>query len=193
MGYLVPCFRRKAMSLRESPRSFKIKYLVRLVSLFAPGTIKDFRLLMQSSLSDSNPSKILVKQSYILLVWFYYLTSANGDGCNDGDTANVPGFFIFPRKVTKFTLIKAPMAHKTFSQEQFEFSTYKFSLSLSVPSGKNCLNSKGSMPQVLIYLKGLNLFYGTNLLFLKNFITVVHIVDTKYFSCNHFFNLTHLK
>ena len=84
------------------------------------------------------------------------------------------------------------MAHKTFSQEQFEFSTYKFSLSLSVPSGKNCLISKDSMPRVLTYLKGLNLFYGTNLLFLKNFVTVVCVVDTKYFSYNYFVNSARL-
>jgi len=60
--------------------------------------------------------KILVKQSYVLLVWFFYLTSV----CRG--QAYIPGFFVYSNRVTGFTILKAPMAHKTFSQEQIAFS-----------------------------------------------------------------------
>jgi len=55
--------------------------------------------------------KILGKQSYVLLVWFFYLTSV----CRS--QASILGFFVYPKRVTEFTILKAPTAHKTFSQE----------------------------------------------------------------------------
>lgn len=195
MGYLTPCLKKKKLSFFKLGHSFKITYLLRFASLFSPSTIKDFRLLIHSSagnlrnpFSDASVSKILVKQSYVLLVWFYYLTSSSRITHEEGDTVQIPGFFIFPKRVTKFTLIKSPMAHKTFSQEQFSFSTYKFSLGLTVDTGQVALSQKDSMPFILRYLAGLNLFYGTNLLFLKNFIAIVPVQDKLYFSAYLFFN-----
>ena len=40
-----------------------------------------------------------------------------------------PSFFIHPQRRTRQTFIKAPMAHKTFSQEQFQSKFYTLSIS----------------------------------------------------------------
>lgn len=61
---------------------------------------------------------------------------ANGDNDSKSLTRNkseksVPSFFIYPSRLYKFTTIKSPMAHKTFSQEQFLCKNYKLSISFS--------------------------------------------------------------
>lgn len=161
-------------------------------SLFSPGTIKNFRLFMRSmpSLSGSrnDTSKILVKQSYVLLVWFFYLTSLSNPQLANKDKTSIPGFFIYPKKVTKFTILKAPMAHKTFSQEQISFSSYSFSLTLILELHSPTPCRKVAVVYFLDYFKGLNLFYGTNMLFLKNFKILFLISDSRFFSYYHFSN-----
>lgn len=194
MYSLTPCLRKKRLALRQTT-AHRVSYSIRLVSLFAPSTIRDLRLLFHSTpkLSDKNGGtpKILLKQSYILLVWFYYLTAAYSDK-EEGDAIPVPGFFIFPKKSTKFTLLKAPMAHKTFSQEQFVFVTYRFSLTLNVDLKCSPPSQKDLAVAILSYFDGLHLFYGTNMLFLRNFTVLFLIGDRSYFSY-YFFTKTFLR
>lgn len=49
----------------------------------------------------------------MLLTWAYYLTASKNK------TFKKPSISIKPIKQSKFTSLKAPMAHKTFSQEQY--------------------------------------------------------------------------
>jgi hypothetical protein len=92
-----------------------------------------------------------------------------------------PTFFIKPLMRTRFTMLKAPMAHKTFSQEQFLYSFYNlkvfFRFNLPTPEhnkmyaesvldGGKVLN----VNQVLFLLLNLSndtFFFETNLFFLQ--------------------------
>lgn len=123
------------------------KHSLRFATIYLPGTLKDIRLyfrkeLCSDSLLDYNYNqKILIKQSYMLLIWFYYLTSSlstkKKDDSNTKDSAldeiedeviNIPKFFIYPKNNYKTTIQKAPMAHKTFSQEQYMVRYYTISI-----------------------------------------------------------------
>ena len=120
-------------------------------TLYLPGTIKDIRLYFRASSSPNSyldmnyKKKIVVKQSYILLVWMSYLVNSFKDYNTDNNLQNnsdlyynskesseIPSFFIYPRSNYKTTIQKAPMAHKTFSQEQYMIRFYKLSIAFNV-------------------------------------------------------------
>ena len=44
------------------------------------------------------------------------------------DNQKIPSFYIHKKHQTKMTKLKTPMAHKTFSQEQFIFKFYTLSI-----------------------------------------------------------------
>ena len=69
--------------------------------------------------------KLFVKQSYLLMTWVWYIQQKH--------TSSIKPSFVFkPTKLNKLTLIKSPMAHKTFSQEQFQFKFYSLLISFSL-------------------------------------------------------------
>jgi hypothetical protein len=90
-----------------------------------------------------------------------------------------PGFFIYPKKQYKFTNLKAPMAHKTFSQEQYMFKFYYLSISFKVTSGQQLLSINKSL-YFLLSQRRFYAFYGTNLFFLKRFTLVVSAMDRQF-------------
>ena len=201
MRYLLCCRKKKLLN----PRNFfkhRVLYSMKFSSLLSPGTIKNFRLFMRSlspahnyknNQTGSSGSKILIKQSYVLLVWFFHLTSLHNTKAASKDKVIIPGFFIYPKKVTKFTILKAPMAHKTFSQEQISFSSYSFSLTLFLELQSPTAPSKDAATGLLDYFGGLSLFYGTNMLFLKNFRVIFLIKDSHFFSYYGFLRQTILR
>jgi len=81
-----------------------------------------------------------------------------------------------------FTLVKAPMAHKTFSQEQYAFKSYSISISFRFPLGLNTPS-----PDDAFYLtKSVHLYsalFETNLFFLQKiqFTTPASAGDDGYF------------
>ena len=90
-------------------------------SLFSPGTFKNLSLYYSgNSGTNSKMKKILLKQSYLLISWFKYTSYRKNESAS---------IFILPVRTKKTTKIKAPMAHKTFSQEQYLFKFYKVVLS----------------------------------------------------------------
>jgi hypothetical protein len=80
--------------------------------------------------------------------------------------------FILPKKTYKLTLLKSPMAHKTYSQEQFKLSTFKLVLNYKITYNKSM--APKNVISVLLFIKkyqsSINSFrfIGTNLLYLKN-------------------------
>lgn len=132
-------------------------------TLYLPGTIKDIRLYFRATTSPNSyldmnyKKKIVVKQSYILLVWMNYLVNSFKDSQNKStevsttidnlkENPKIPAFFIYPRCNYKTTIQKAPMAHKTFSQEQYMIRFYKLSITFNVDLSlfleKNKLSTK---------------------------------------------------
>lgn len=150
-----------ALKLPKSS-SFKPRYMFNFISLFSPSSLKNIRLLTASNYrgnfetpgsslflpkSKVNFTKIFVKQSYLLLVWVSYLSkyfgtsfaSTGSSQPKNSSSNSKPGISLLPKKKTKLTFLKTPMAHKTFSQEQVSFEFFKISI-VFTPDSSNSRN-----------------------------------------------------
>ena len=168
--------------------SAKIQHTIKFGSIFAPDSLRGINLLFRSSsaynsLLTNKPSrKILVKQSYIFMVWVNYLCNQNSEYNPVGKN---PAFFVYPKKNYKTTITKAPMAHKTYSQEQFMIRFYNFSITFySDCSGGNseALNSINKSIYFTHLLKGAVPFIGTNMLFISKYSLIFNAKDSLFFS-----------
>lgn len=114
------------------------------------------------SLRKSGFSRILVKNSYILFTWFYYLNSFTSKSQSGVfNSSSVPSFFVKPKKTHKITIIKAPIAHKTFSQEQYRFRFYSFFFIFSFQNYSK-LNSVNCALALANFLRNSFFFFETN-------------------------------
>lgn len=162
-----------------------------------PSSFKDITLFFRQSLTYNSSlikkpnKKILVKQSYIFLMWINYFLklNINKDTINNNTSSpssikkKIPSFFIHPCRNYKTTITKAPMAHKTFSQEQFMIRYYKLSLSFKIkissflqPNNINKIIFFSNMLQKNIP------FVGTNMLFLHRYSILFYSHDYRFFS-----------
>lgn len=178
----------------------QLSYTFRFTSLFSPGTINSLRLYRRIfSLSEGresnvlSESKILVKQSYLILVWFFYISSGISMSYGSDTPAfkdfNPPAFFIYPKKRSFFTILKAPMAHKTFSQEQFKFQYYTYSITITPPPLQAETGARFPRESIIFFLnffRGLQFLSGTNMLLLTTFSTSFFIIDSSFFSFHSF-------
>lgn len=187
----------------EKASYFKNKHFLQhklvFATIYTPFTVKNMTLLFKqsslyhSSLSKKPLKKVLVKQSYVLLMWVSYLSLKNtrksftvscASGTNNvnneknSDTPKLrkrPSLFIKPFRNYKTTITRAPMAHKTFSQEQFMVRYYRLNLSFTTS-----LFKKDEFPKKLsidlnssfyfaLKLKLVNPLLSTNMLMLHNY------------------------
>ena len=90
-----------------------------------PRTTYRFRFI--AALPPSAATQLYVKQLYLLLLWVYYMFE---------QWAAAPAycFFVYPRIRQIYTFFKAPMAHKTYSKEQFYLQYYQFQLVVQAPT-----------------------------------------------------------
>lgn len=97
------------------------------------------------------------------------------------DNQKTPSFFIHKRLQTKSTKLKTPMAHKTYSQEQFTSRSYNLSISFQSKyiSKKKSLNVNSSI-FLALNLRNNSPFFNTNLLFLKYIKFSYSASDQKY-------------
>lgn len=157
-------------------------YKFRFVSLIPPFLINDLRLSTLPSHTYSNSNKnLLLKQSYLLFTWFHYLKNSRLSKSNRA--RSVIKFSFLPTTRSVYTLIKAPMAHKTNSKEQYVFQTFHFKTSI-----KTYFNVKikpSSINQALYVLfmtRQMFPFFETNLLLLKNFSIIISFNDRRFFN-----------
>jgi len=150
-----------------------LHYNFKFASIISPGSLKNMTLAGRPSNPRSN-NNLYIKQSYVLLTWMTYirevqLTQTKKKKNDDSDdSAPTPAFFVYPKKTSKLTFLKAPMAHKTFSQEQFLNKSYQMSISFNTNFRNNSLiNSVNNSIFVSLYLRNNYLPVETNLLFLK--------------------------
>jgi len=180
---------KKVNKLKNSRIKTSTSYTVKLVSLITPLSVKNSSLYALN-LSDSTTfkkNKLVLKQSYILLIWFNRVRKGSSE-LQD----LVPTFSFLPKKITKLTKIKAPMAHKTFSQEQFKFSYYQLVISFkSKSSGQFYVNNlrvldMNSLYYLLLSLKYVNIPLGTNMLSTKSFAFEVTFFPKKFLIYKNF-------
>lgn len=96
-----------------------------------------------------------------------------------------PSLFVQPIKRRRFTIIKAPMAHKTFSQEQYLFQTYR--LTVAFKSAQKVLGLKPPTinQSIALLLKSRQVAQGaheTNLLTVSRIRASASASDSNYFS-----------
>ena len=121
-------------------------------SIFNPSCLLNLRLLSSSSIiSNQNQfkfKKILVKQSYLLLLWVKLIAHGN----------KKQSMICLPRKRSShFTKNKSPMAQKTYSQEQFTFKLYKYAFSKTKIRVESFLSNENLL-SVIIYSRSSNYF-----------------------------------
>lgn len=142
-----------------------MNYSLKFSTLIIPGTLTNLSLLNNVNSKSIKHKKLLVKQSYLLLIWLLYI---QGTYSELNDNQKTPSFFIHKRSQSKSTKLKTPMAHKTYSQEQFTFRSYNLSISFKTKYNNTWrLSSVNSSVFVALNLRKNSPFFNTNLLFLK--------------------------
>jgi hypothetical protein len=182
-----------------------IKHTLKFGSLFIPSTLKDISLFFRSSnrfgdtLLGKPNKRILVKQSYIFLIWIHFLMNRKTsddtitlqqEGASTSSKLTYPSFFIYPFRNYKTTITRSPMAHKTYSQEQFLVRFYRLSVSFNTPLiDNNNPNSKFNFLDnlnksfIFVHFLRKNMPYlGTNMLFLHKYTISFYSVDPTFFN-----------
>ena len=187
------------ISVKKTTKTNLVQHTLKFSSLFAPHSLKEISLLFRNStkynslLVNKPNKKILVKQSYIFLIWISYLSQSGDSTTSDKkegkSKAGCPSFFIYPFRNYKTTITKAPMAHKTYSQEQFMMRFYKFSISFysnNSVSGhfgdKSYLSGLDKILYFSHFVRRDMPYVGTNMLFLSKYTVVFYSIDSSFFS-----------
>lgn len=158
-----------------------INFTFSFISLISPFILNNIRFSFNT---NNIQKKILLKQSYILLTWFYYLTFIEQTVNNK----NKLKFFICPVKIQKFTLTKAPMAHKNWSKEQYKFQYFNFIINFNVfLKDDNNVNSLNKCLLFIFLTKKTFPQFETNLFFLKNIKIYLYLQDLIFFNYYKFF------
>ena len=167
-----------------------VTYNFMFISLISPLLLNNLRLsTISSNITSSRKTKLLIKQSYLILTWFYYLTISTTLNKKD---LNSLKFSCLPLKSKSYTLTKAPMAQKTRSKEQFNFKFYVFKVSVNTKLANDYLLK--SLDQTLLaflVMKSVFPVFETNLLFLKSYTLNLRFLDNTFFNY-HTFLLTPL-
>lgn len=156
----------KEQKKKEMP-SF-LKYSVSFVSLVSPLSFKKthFNSTYSQKLNKTN-NKALFKKSYTILTWFYYLTFVS---LKKNKKINI-NVFVKPKKKKIFTSLKAPMAHKNNSKEQYKFLFYSYTVSFKSNFDKNEAITNNSVIKNYLFfwtVKKQLLPFDTNVFFLKS-------------------------
>lgn len=123
------------------------------------------------------------KKVYTMLTWLYYMSFCKS---KNAKTKRI-WFAVLPRRTTRYTLTKAPMAHKTFSQEQFQFQFYRCRVSVNAQMVNKARCSSLAETQVpMLVIKESFPFFETNLLFLKKATIRINLPLSNFYSLNSF-------
>ena len=157
-------------------------YKFRFTSLIAPYLLTNLRLDdITLTPSTALKSTMLLKQSYLLFTWFYYLKESRN--ISKSSSKGVIKFTFLPTRHKNYTLTKAPMAHKTNSKEQFTFRFFNFNV--SIKTRLNQASTASSFDQTLLTLfviKESFPFFETNLLFLKTYTVLLNSFGGSFFN-----------
>ena len=159
-------------------------YTLYFTSIITPYKINNIRLIFYKVSSKIQIKtlikKLFIKQSYLILTWFWYIQLKN-----NVNKILKPSFVFKPTKKYKITLLKAPMAHKTFSQEQIKFQYFSLTISFKINMNINKINfSLNTLNKVLVLLLQLRQtipFIETNFFILTRFKFSIYLRDKIYF------------
>ena len=118
---------------------------------------------------ETKARKVLIKKSYLMLTWFYYMQVTQAKKPTNSTQFKV-SIAILPSKRKLYTLTKAPMAHKTNSKEQFQFKFYFYKISVKTyfsERNSTLLSDRHSNALFGVRVKRSFPFFETNVMFLK--------------------------
>jgi len=144
------------------PIDLSVEYNFLFVSWVAP------HLLFNQSRASLQKRRVRagarMKKAYTMLTWLYYLTFTL-----DRQAENrIVKFSFLPRRRSMYTLTKAPMAHKTFSKEQFKFQLHKCKVSIRTElKNHRLVECFSGLQAALLITKSTFPCLETNTLFLK--------------------------
>jgi hypothetical protein len=152
-------------------------------TLITPYKIVNIRLIFNNLTSETKKNKfnkLFIKQSYLLLTWFWYIKKKH----NINNLVQ-PSFVYKPTKKYRITFLKTPMAHKTFSQEQVKLQYFllqiTFKILLPVTYFKDNLLDINKMLYLILHLRQNIPFVETNLFLLKRFKISFSCIDNQLF------------
>lgn len=160
-------------NINKKPLSCFIK--LSFESNFNPSNLSNIRLLSSASSISKNGQfrlkRILLKQSYLMITWLQGLNHKN----------KVAISFMPAKKSLPLTKTKAPMAHKTHSQEQFTFKVYRYSSSRIPVQLKNTVAfAPDSSLSALLSLRGLDFGLGSSFAFVRNITKTLEVRTSKF-------------
>lgn len=147
----------------------KIVYILKFSSLINISSLQFATLLTQKS-NFSNKSKLFLKQSYMILMWLTYFNNKSRK------------YIVLPKIRKRLTITKSPMAHKTFSQEQLQWSKNKIIMK-HINTANSYKASEFDYTKILhlISEKNSNKFFNTNLLHINLLKKRYKFVEKTYF------------
>lgn len=133
---------------------------------------------------NTNDKKIFIKQSYMLMTWFFYISQLSFN--NNKKRMKIA---MLPKKKKIFTLTKSPIAHKNWSKEQYTFQYYTFRISFKTnfKTFTGVPSTNAALLFTLLTKKSLP-YFETNLLFLKSFNLIFYYKDFIFFNYYFFLN-----
>lgn len=157
-------------------------YKFRFTSLIPPYLLPQLRMSKVSfQPSTVGKSHILLKQSYLLFTWFYYLKESRISP--DSKVVHILKFAFLPTRHSLYTLTKAPMAHKTNSKEQYTFRVFQFKASVKVYfTDASCVTSYSNALSLFWVARRIFPVFETNLLLLKSCQVLLKFNDSTFFS-----------
>jgi hypothetical protein len=182
---------KKKFLLAQPDNRTTFEYKILFVSAIPPHYTSSLNVFASNSWQDDSklPSKYFIKSSYLILAWFYQLQLITTDkkSLQNVNNKKIIKFSILPSKRTHYTLIKAPMAHKKNSKEQFEFKFYFITASFKGQTEANKLvTSCDAAASLLLLIKKAFPVFSTNVLFLKTSRVWFTYHDCKFFNYSLF-------
>jgi hypothetical protein len=171
-------------TVRDSAQHVNVNY--NFISIFNPSSIKNLTLYHRNLNSANSTSsirgsfrnyKVLVKQSYLMAAWFSYYTNSTLK------SKRIKGFATLPCRQSKHTAAKAPMAHKTYSQEQFIIKYYFLVFKTNTNEiSKSSFSSIDKSLLIANIFSNISSFSGTNMLILYKVKLWYDSTDCSFFS-----------
>ena len=141
-------------------------YYFNFSSLISPLNLINLNLFF----SKTNQNKVYAKQIYIFLTWFYYLNY---------NTTNKIKLILLPKKKKIYTLVKAPMAHKNWSKEQFSYSYFNFKFKIKMNAAP--IHNLNYNFFILLLIKKNLIYFETNFFFIKYYVFFIIFKDNFFF------------
>lgn len=161
--------------LANKPNFYKKKsvfYDLCFVSFIAPNFVKNFTTALPLF---KDLKKIQLKQSYLIFTWFYHMSVVE-------KKRKSVKFFVMPVTKKTTTQIKAPIAHKNWSKEQFFYSFYVVRIRFN--SNFKDTNNVSSLNAGLLFALLAKKFFPvfeTNILFLKSYKIMFDLKEPSFF------------